>query len=82
MADLRGAPAVPVEGGVGIGGQRGGVALEDRDPVPGPGQGQRRAQAAHAGPDDHDCAVSAPIGHRFDRTRSELDRSVKQTTAE
>ena len=54
MADLGRAPAVPLEGRVGVGGQRRGVALEDRDLVAGPAQAQRGAEPGHAGPHDDD----------------------------
>ena len=55
MADLRGAPAVPFEGFVGVMGERGAISLEHGHVVALTGQGQGSAQSAHSGP-DHDDA--------------------------
>ncbi len=52
VAHLWSASAVPLECGIRIGGQRGGVALDHGDPVAGPRQAERRAQATDAGADD------------------------------
>ena len=54
VADLRSAPAVPLEGLVGVVGERRAVPLEHRHVVALAGQGQRGAQSAHSGPDHHD----------------------------
>ena len=48
VADLRRAPAVPPEGGVGVGGQRGGVPLQHGHLVAGPPEAQGGAQPGHA----------------------------------
>ena len=70
VAHLRRAAAVPLEGGVGVGRQRGGVPLEQRDPVTGPRQRQRAAQAGDPGADDDD--VDAPRGHRGEASRDAI----------
>ena len=58
---LRRARAVPVEGGLGVGGHRRVVALDERDAVAGAGERERGAEAADAGADDDDVeAVHQP----------------------
>ena len=54
VADLRRAPAIPVEGGARIGRQGSRVAFEQRHPVPVPAQRQGRPQPGHAGAHHHD----------------------------
>ncbi len=67
VAHLRRARAVPGERARRVGRERGGVALEDRDVVPGARERQGAAEPAHSGPHDDDPHGPAPF----------LDRSVK-----
>ncbi len=71
VADLRRAPAIPVEGRARIGREGSGVALEQRHPVPVPAQRQGRPQAGHAGAHHHD--PRAVIRHGGESTGRERE---------
>ena len=59
VADLGGAPAIPLEGGVRVGRQRRGVALDQGDPWPARDRARAVPEAGHAGAHHDDGVVRA-----------------------